>query len=246
VLGHRSPDGEEGYPGNVDVTVTYRLLDPGTLRIEYDATTDAPTPISLTNHSYFNLAGEGSGTALAHRARIDADTFLPVGTDLIPTGERREVADSEMDFRHPHVLEERIRDASTQIVIARGYDHSYVLNRTRSDRSGLAFAARFEDPSSGRAMEVWTTEPVADFYTGNFLDGGLVGPSGRAYRQGDAFAFEPERPSNGPNTPGWRSVTLFPGDRYRSASEYRFGLAAEAPEDVPTSTALSGGSDGSG
>jgi aldose 1-epimerase len=224
VLRYVSPDGDQGYPGEVEALVTYRLVGSRTLRIEYEATTNAPTPISMTNHSYFNLGGEGSGTALGHHAHIDADSFLPVGADLIPTGEVRSVVGTEMDFRRLHPMEEGIRVASVQVLISRGYDHSYVLNRTRTEASGLAFAGRFEDPSSGRAMEVWTTEPVADFYTGNFLDGSLAGPSDRTYRQGDAFAFEPERPSNGPNTPDWRSVTLFPGERYRSATEYRFSL----------------------
>ena len=226
VLHYVSPDGEEGFPGTVDAQVSYEVRDDGTLRVEYHATTDAPTIVNLTNHSYFNLGGEGSGSALDHVARIDADAYLPVGEDLIPTGEIRSVEGSEMDFRTPHTIGERIRTGSRQISLSLGYDHNFMLNRSTVEESGLAFAARFEDPVSGRSLEVWTTEPAVDFYTANFLDGSLVGPSGRTYRQGDAFAIEPEYPSNAPNTDGFGSTVLRPGETYRSVTEYRFSTAS--------------------
>jgi len=223
-LSYSSPSGEEGYPGRLEVRATYSVHANRTLRIEYTATTDAPTPVSLTNHSYFNLAGEGAGTALQHRAQIAADYFLPVSPELIPTGERRAVEGTEMDFRSPHTIEDRIRNASEQLRLSKGYDHNWVLSRERLDESGLAFAARFEEPESGRSPATSTTAPVADFCTGHFLDGTLAGPAGKAYRQGDAFAFEPERPSNGPNLPDAEATILRPGQSYRSATEYRFGV----------------------
>ncbi|SDK59752.1 aldose 1-epimerase [Cryobacterium psychrotolerans] len=224
-LHYVSCDGEEGYPGTLSIDVRYELTADNTLEVQYAATTDAPTIINLTNHSFFNLGGEGFGSALGHLAQLDAENFLPVGEDLLPTGEIRAVAGTEMDFRTARAIGERIRTGSRQIQISKGYDHNFLLNRSRIDGSGLAFAARFEEPKSGRTMEVWTTEPAVDFYTGNFLNGGLVGSGGNVYRQADAFAIEPERPSNAPNTPGFESAVLRPGELYQSTSQYRFGVA---------------------
>jgi aldose 1-epimerase len=224
-LHYVSCDGEEGYPGTLSINVRYELTAGNALRVQYAATTDAPTIINLTNHSYFNLGGESFGSALGHLAQLDAESFLPVGEDLLPTGEIRAVAGTEMDFRTARSIGERIRTGSPQIQISKGYDHNFLLNRSRIDGSGLAFAARFEEPTSGRTMEVWTTEPAVDFYTGNFLDGRLVGSGGNAYRQADAFAIEPEGPSNAPNTSAFESVVLRPGDLYQSTTEYRFGVA---------------------
>ena len=221
-LHYVSGDGEEGFPGTLTVGVRYEVAPENVFRIHYSATTDAPTVVNLTNHSYFNLGGEGSGTVMGHRAQLEADYFLPVGEDLLPTGRIEPVAGNEMDFREAHSIGERIRCGSEQVRISKGYDHNFMLNRPEQEASGLSFAARFDDPRSGRRMEVWTTEPAVDFYTGNFLDGGLVGLSGSTYRQGDGFAIEPERPSNAPNVPDFGSTVLRPGDRYESTSEYRF------------------------
>ena len=225
LLGYRSPDGEEGYPGALDVSVRYSVTG-GTLRVDYTAVTDAPTVVNLTNHSYFTLAGDGAGSILGHVLELDSDHYLPVDETLIPTGASLPVAGTAMDFRSPHTIGERIRAGTRQLQISRGYDHNYLLNRTRVDADGLAFAARCEHPESGRTLEIWTTEPAIDFYSGNFLDGTLVGPAGATYRQSDAFAIEPEHPSNAPNRPGDESTILRPGDVYRSATEYRFGVTA--------------------
>jgi aldose 1-epimerase len=221
-LHYLSADGEEGFPGNLDVRVRYSVGPGNVLRIDCTATTDAPTIVNLTNHSYFNLGGEGSGSILDHVATLGADHYLPVGDDLIPTGRLEAVAGTEMDFRMPHPLGERIRTGSHQIQISKGYDHNFLLTGKRVE-DGLSFGARIEDPRSGRVLEVWTTEPYIDFYTGNFLDGTLVGPSGTTYRQGDAFAIEPEKASNAINTPE-PSTILCPGETYRTATEYRFGV----------------------
>lgn len=222
---HRaSPDAEEGYPGTLDTTVVYRLLaGSNTLRVEYQATTDAPTIVNLTNHSYFNLRGEGQGTVLDHEVQIFADSYLPIGRDLIPTGEVDGVGGTPLDFRTPHRIGERIREGFDQLLLAQGYDHNYVLGDT--DRGAPRRAARVLEPVSRRVLEVWTTEPGIDFYTGNFLDGTLVGTSGSIYRQSDGFAIEPEHFSDSPNQPQFPSIVLRPGQLYDSRSEFRFSTA---------------------
>lgn len=222
-LSYVSPDGEEGYPGTLHTTVTYRLgRHQPVLRIDYTATTDRPTVVNLTNHSYFNLAGEGSGSVLDHVVEMPASHYLPLLDTLLPTGEYAPVDGTPMDFRAPHVIGERIRDNFEQLSLARGYDHNYVLDRGPDAEGTLVFAARVTDPDSGRVLEVWTTEPGIDFYTGNFLDGSLVGTNGHSYRQSDGLAIEPEHFSNSPNIAHFPSTVLRPGETYTSATEYRF------------------------
>lgn len=225
-LRYTSPDGEEGYPGTLSTEVAYVLKRyENTLRLEFVARTDRPTVVNLTNHTYFNLAGEGSGTALEHELQIDASYYLPLRADLIPSGALEPVAEGPMDFRSPTRIDQRIRVATKQLLLAQGYDHNYVLDRRGT---GLSRAARVVEPSTGRAMELWTTEPGLDFYSGNFLDGTVAGFSGHAYRQGDGFALEPERFSDSPNNPHFPSTLLRPGDEFRSASEYRFEVLSRA------------------
>jgi aldose 1-epimerase len=223
VFERESPDGEEGFPGALRVRVTYALAAPATLRIAYEAETDAPTVVNLTNHSYWNLGGEGSGTALDHALEVAADAFLPVDAALLPTGELRPVADTAFDFRSSAPVGARIRAADPQLLIGRGYDHCFAL------RGGVApeprFAARLCDPASGRGLEVWTDQPGLQLYSGNFLDGSLVGPSSRAYRQGDGIALETQRFPDSPNRPDFPSTVLRPGEQFRSVTEWRFGVA---------------------
>jgi len=220
-LSYVSEDGEEGYPGTLDTSVVYQLFSgSNTLRMEYRATTDRPTLVNLTNHTYFNLRGEGSGTILDHDVQLFADHFLPLGEDLIPTGEVSALDGTPLDFRTPHRIGERIRQGFEQLVIAQGYDHNYALRRAGD--GALVLAARVHEPHSGRALEVWTTEPGVDFYTGNFLDGTRVGTSGSVYRQSEGFAIEPEHFSDSPNKPEFPSVVLRPGEVYESCSEFRF------------------------
>jgi len=222
-LSYVSADGEEGFPGCLTTVVTYRVGADNALTIDYRATTDAPTVLNLTNHSYFNLSGEGSGDILDHRAQLDADGFTPVDETLIPTGEIRAVAGTPFDFRAPRRIGDQIRDArDQQILYARGYDHNFVL---RARQPGIATrAARVVDPASGRVLEVLTDQPGVQFYTANFLVGNRVGKSGRFYRQGDAFCLETQHFPDSPNHPEFPSTVLRPGEEFRSTTIFRFSV----------------------
>ncbi|HEV2700923.1 MAG TPA: aldose epimerase family protein [Steroidobacteraceae bacterium] len=217
-----SAAGDQGYPGTLRVTTTYSLDDAGNLGIEYSAVTDAPTVVNLTNHSIFNLAGEGSPDGLAgQRLTIPASHYTPVDAGLIPTGELRPVAGSVFDFTHGRVINEGIRDGhDAQIVAGRGYDHNFALDAGVTREPKLA--ARLEDPHSGRVLEVWSTDPGLQVYTGNFLSGTLPGKQAHLYRMGDGIALEPQLFPNAPNEPRFASARLDPGSTYHHRMIFRF------------------------
>lgn len=225
VLSHRSPDGDSGYPGQLDATVTYSLDEQGALTIAFDAKTTKPTVVNMTNHAIFNMAGEGSTAgATTHRLTIPAAAYTPVNEGLIPTGELRPVAGTVFDFRSPRVVGDGIRDGKDeQIRFGRGYDHNFALDKGQTAQPELA--ARLEDPQSGRVLEVLTTEPGVQFYSGNFLDGTLVGKGGHIYRMGDGIALEPQKFPDAPNQPKFLSARVDPGKPYRHVMIYRFSTA---------------------
>jgi aldose 1-epimerase len=221
-----SPAGDQGYPGTLQVSATYTLDESGALTIDYDATTDAPTVVNLTNHAIFNLEGEGTRHGvLGHRLTIPASRYTPVNSQLIPTGELHAVKDTVFDFTHGRLLEEGVRDGNdAQIVAGRGYDHNFVLDAGATPEPKLA--ARLEDPDSGRVLEVLSTEPGIQVYTGNFLDGTLIGKRGQLYRMGDGIALEPQRFPDTPNQPAFGSARLNPDTRYHHRMIFRVSVAS--------------------
>ena len=221
VLVLTSPDGDQGYPGKLDVKVTYTLDDAGDLGIVFEAVSDAPTVVNMTNHALFNLAGtHATEDAMRHWLLIPASRYTPVDDKLIPTGELRPVAATVFDFRAPRLVEEGLRDGSDpQIRIGRGYDHNWVLDKGSTPEPQLA--ARLAHPESGRVLDVLTTEPGIQFYSGNFLDGTVIGKGGKVYRMGDGIALEPQKFPDTPNQPKFGSALVVPGKPYRHAMIYR-------------------------
>jgi aldose 1-epimerase len=223
-LAYTSPDGEMGYPGTLSVRARYRLGPDNELRIDYRATADAPTHVNLTNHSYFNLAGEAAGTIEGHRLQLHAGHYTPTDATNIPTGEIAPVAGTPFDFTSPHPVGERIDAADQQLEYGLGYDHNFVLDPSPAGQA-LRPAARVADPASGRALEVLTTEPGVQFYSGNQLDGTLVGSGGSVYGPRSGLALETQHFPDTPNQPGFPSTVLRPGQVYRSATVYRFSIS---------------------
>jgi aldose 1-epimerase len=221
---HTSPDGDEGYPGTVQVAVTYTLTPGNELIVEYAASADRPTPLNLSQHSYFNLAGEGSEDILKHELTIDADRYTPVDSTLIPTGALASVANTPFDFRRPTAIGARIEKNDPQLMYGKGYDHNFVLNRTGP---GLQHAVRVLDPKTGRTLEISTTEPGLQFYSGNFLDGTITGKAGHVYAHRSALVLETQHFPDSPNHPAFPSTILRPGKDYRSRTVFAFGVQPE-------------------
>ena len=219
-LTYLSKDGEEGYPGNLSVTVKYTLTG-GDLRIEYSATTDKPTVLNLTNHSYFNLSGQGHGTILQAQLKLNASRFTPVDATLIPTGELKSVAGTPFDFLQPHAVGERINADDEQIRLGHGYDHNFVIDGGGKE---LTQAAEVYDPASGRVLQVLTTEPGVQFYTSNYLDGSIKGKQGIAYSRNGALCLETQHFPDSPNHPDFPTTVLRPGGKFHSITVYRFSV----------------------
>ncbi|PHN01405.1 aldose epimerase family protein [Flavilitoribacter nigricans] len=223
VLKYTSADGEEGYPGKLDITVMYSLNQDNELKIDYTAKTDKPTVVNLTNHTYFNLTGNAKRDILDHVVTIKANRYVPVDETLIPTGELERVNDTPFDFTQPTRIGDRIDADHQQIEYGGGYDHCWVLNRPR-DSDELTMAAKVREPNSGRTLEVYTTEPGVQFYTGNFLDGSLTGIGGVKYEKRYGFCLETEHFPDSPNQPSFPSVVLKPGETYHTTTIYKFGV----------------------
>lgn len=220
-LTHRSPDGDQGYPGNLDVSVRYAFTSANALVMTFSAVTDAATPVNLTQHSYFNL--RGNGHILDHELRLDADGFTPIDVTRIPLGHTQPVAGSAFDFRAARPIGNRIRDEEEQLFHGSGYDHNFVLNR--SGEGMHKNAAVVYDPSSGRVLHLHTEEPGVQFYSGNFLDGSLQG-KGRRYDHRSGFCLEPQHFPDSPNQPAFPNTILRPGQQYRTRSIYEFSVMA--------------------
>jgi len=216
-LTYVSKDGEEGYPGTLKVKAVYTVTEDNALRLDFTATTDKDTVVNLTHHSYFNFAG--TGDILGHVVYLNADKFTPVDSTLIPTGELRPVAGTPFDFRTPTAIGARIAQNDEQLKFGNGYDHNWVVNHPMGK---LGLDARVTEPTTGRVMEVWSTEPGLQFYSGNFLDGSIVGKGGRVYQFRNAFCMEPQHYPDSPNHPEFPSVVLHPGEVYKHTIVYKF------------------------
>ena len=214
-----SKDGDDGFPGNLRMKVSYVLTDSNELVIDYEATTDKATPINVSQHSYFNLKGEGNGDILDHEVMINADRFTPVDKNLIPTGELRPVKGTPLDFTKPTRIGTRIDDNYEQLVLAHGYDHNFVINRKGA---GMTLAARVSDPTTGRILEVSTTQPAVQFYTGNFLDGTVTGKEGHVYKRRFGFCLETQHYPDSPNHPDFPNTILRPGETFHQVTAFKF------------------------
>lgn len=222
-LFYHSKDGEEHYPGTVSVHTCYSIQN-GDLEIEYHATTNKPTPINLTHHSFFNLAGEANASILDHRLHVNADFFTPLDKNQIPTGEIRTVKDTPFDFLQRKRIGEHIDVIDEQIQFGSGYDHNFVLNKEKGKENELSFAARVEEPTTGRTLEVFTTAPGLQFYSANFHTGVDMGKSGVAYQRRSSFCLEPQHFPDAVNQPHFPSIILHPGSVYHQKTLYRFGV----------------------
>jgi aldose 1-epimerase len=219
VLAYVSKNGEEGFPGNLEVTAIYTLTENNELKLEYTARTDRPTVVNLTHHSYFNLAGQGNGDILNHLVYINANRTTPVDSTLITTGAFADVTGTPFDFRTPTAIGARINDPDPLLQYGPGYDHNWVINKPPGQ---FGLMARVREPNSGRVMEVWSDEPGLQFYAGNFLDGSLTGKDGKVYQRRYAFCMEPQHFPDSPNKPNFPSTELKPGEVYRNAIVYKF------------------------
>lgn len=222
ILTYVSKDGEEGFPGNLLVTATYTLTGDNALKLEYSATTDKPTVVNLTHHSYFNLAGQGNGDILGHLVWINSDKTTPVDSGLITTGTFANVAGTPFDFRKPTAIGAHINDSDPVLQYGPGYDHNWVINQ--SAPGVLTLDAKVSEPTTGRTMEVWSDQPGLQFYAGNFLDGTLTGKEGKVYQRRYAFCMEPQHYPDSPNKPNFPSVELKPGETYHATIIYKFGV----------------------